>query len=106
MCAQTGTGYRDKGKMVGRGYAAREQDCKACALKPQCTLAQRRIVKRHRYQAALERMQARATADAIAPLNRRASLRLSEVAHLRLSALLATWREGRAYGNHAGKHCL
>ena len=46
-------------------YAARQQDCQACALKPRCTLAQRRIVKRHRYQAALERMQAGATAEAM-----------------------------------------
>ena len=46
-------------------YAAREQDCSRCGLKPQCTLAQRRIVKRHRYQAALERMQRRATAEAM-----------------------------------------
>jgi transposase len=46
-------------------YAARQQDCNACALKPRCTLAQRRIVKRHRYQAALERMQAGATAEAM-----------------------------------------
>ena len=39
--------------------------CGACALKPQCTTSPRRIVHRHVYEGALERMQQRATAAAM-----------------------------------------
>lgn len=46
-------------------YAAKAEDCHGCALKPQCTQAARRIVKRHRYQAAMERMRQRATPEAM-----------------------------------------
>jgi transposase len=35
-------------------YAAREDDCGSCALKPKCTGAQRRFVTRHLYEEALE----------------------------------------------------
>lgn len=44
-------------------YAARASDCGACALKSQCTRAPRRLLKRHVHQAAMERMQQRATPE-------------------------------------------
>lgn len=46
-------------------YAAQERDCSTCALKSQCTLARRRIVKRHVHHAAMERMRQRATPEAM-----------------------------------------
>lgn len=46
-------------------YEAQPRDCSVCALKPQCTLARRRILKRHVHQAAAERMQQRATPEAM-----------------------------------------
>lgn len=42
-------------------YAA--SDCAGCALKPQCTTAERRYVTRHLHEDALERMNARFRAD-------------------------------------------
>jgi transposase len=42
-------------------YASR--DCSDCALKPNCTLAERRFVTRHMHEDALERMNARVKAD-------------------------------------------
>jgi transposase len=39
------------------------EDCSGCALKPRCTLAERRTVQRHMHEDALERMQARIDAD-------------------------------------------
>jgi transposase len=42
-------------------YAA--QDCSACALKPQCTTAKRRLLTRHLHEDALQRMNARVKAD-------------------------------------------
>lgn len=42
-------------------YEAEREQCAACPLKPQCTAAPRRVIKRHRYQAAMERMQQRVT---------------------------------------------
>jgi len=41
-------------------------DCSGCALKPQCTTAPRRLVKRHLDEDALNRMNARANADLMA----------------------------------------
>lgn len=46
-------------------YAAPAAACAACALKARCTLARRRVVKRHMYEDALERMQQRATPEAM-----------------------------------------
>jgi transposase len=42
-------------------YAA--QDCSACALKPRCTTAPRRLLTRHFHEDALQRMNARVEAD-------------------------------------------
>jgi len=44
-------------------YLARRQDCAVCPLKSRCTDAARRMIKRHRHQAAVERMRQRATAE-------------------------------------------
>jgi transposase len=46
-------------------YVAQESDCSTCALKSHCTLARRRLVKRHVHQAAMERMRQRATPEAM-----------------------------------------
>jgi len=46
-------------------YLARPEVCGACALKPQCTTSPRRIVHRHVHEAALQRMQQRATPAAM-----------------------------------------
>lgn len=43
-------------------YAASVADCSQCRLKTQCTTAERRFLKRHLHDAALQRMNARATA--------------------------------------------
>jgi transposase len=39
------------------------EDCLDCALKPRCTRVERRFVRRHLYEDALERMNARVEAD-------------------------------------------
>jgi hypothetical protein len=39
------------------------EDCSDCALKPRCTRVERRFVRRHLYEDALERMNARVEAD-------------------------------------------
>jgi hypothetical protein len=39
------------------------EDCSDCALKPRCTRVERRFVRRHFYEDALERMNARVEAD-------------------------------------------
>lgn len=44
-------------------YAGRPEVCGACPLKSQCTVSSRRLVKRHLHNAALERMNARATPE-------------------------------------------
>jgi transposase len=46
-------------------YMARAKVCGACVLKPQCTVSSRRIVHRHVYEGALQRMQQRATPAAM-----------------------------------------
>jgi transposase len=46
-------------------YAASAADCSRCPLKSQCTTADRRHLKRHRYEDALQRMHQRATAEAM-----------------------------------------
>ena len=46
-------------------YAASAQTCGLCSLKTACTQARRRTVYRHLYDAVLERMQARATPEAM-----------------------------------------
>jgi hypothetical protein len=42
-------------------YAAEPRDCAACPLKARCTQQSRRLVTRHMYEAALQRMHDRAT---------------------------------------------
>jgi transposase len=46
-------------------YEAPARVCSSCPLKAQCTLASRRRVNRHRYEDAMERMQQRATPEAM-----------------------------------------
>ncbi len=46
-------------------YAGRPEICGACALKSRCTVGSRRYLHRHRYEDALQRMQQRATAEAM-----------------------------------------
>jgi transposase len=46
-------------------YIGRAEVCGACALKPQCTVSPRRIVRRHVHEGALQRMQQRATPAAM-----------------------------------------
>jgi transposase len=42
-------------------YGAAESDCAACPRKPQCTQGRRRMITRHLYEDAIQRMAARAT---------------------------------------------
>ena len=44
-------------------YAAAASACGACSLKPHCTRSARRLVQRHLYEDALQRMQQRATPE-------------------------------------------
>lgn len=44
-------------------YSARAEDCSACPLKSQCTQSKRRLVGRHIYAEALDRMKERTTAE-------------------------------------------
>src|ERR1700730_18353258 len=46
-------------------YAARPEVCGACTLKSRCTVSPRRIVTRHLHEEALQRMQQRATPEAM-----------------------------------------
>lgn len=46
-------------------YAAAIQDCSACALKPRCTQTERRMVSRHLFEDALQRIHAQATPEAM-----------------------------------------
>lgn len=46
-------------------YAASEHDCNACLLKPRCTNARRRLVSRHQFELALQRIHAQATPEAM-----------------------------------------
>jgi transposase len=46
-------------------YAGEAAVCGACRLRARCTTAQRRVVSRHRYDGALQRMQQRATVEAM-----------------------------------------
>ncbi len=46
-------------------YAAAAADCSRCPLKSQCTTADRRFLKRHLHDGALQRMNARTTAQAM-----------------------------------------
>lgn len=46
-------------------YAGQREVCGACPLKSQCTVGPRRLVKRHVHDAALKRMQERATPEAM-----------------------------------------
>ena len=49
-----------------RNVAYISSDCSGCALKPQCTTAERRFIKRHLDEDALTRMNARATPELMA----------------------------------------
>ena len=53
---------KDRDRVI---YRASAKACGACCLKARCTLARRRTVYRHVYEAALERMQQRATPEAM-----------------------------------------
>src|ERR1035441_6987863 len=46
-------------------YAGEAAVCGACPLRARCTTAARRVVKRHVHDGALQRMQQRATAEAM-----------------------------------------
>jgi len=46
-------------------YAGRPEVCGACPLKSRCTAGSRRLLKQHRHDAALQRMQQRATPEAM-----------------------------------------
>ena len=46
-------------------YAAQPEVCRACPLKSRCTVSPRRIVTRHLHEEALQRMQQRATPEAM-----------------------------------------
>lgn len=46
-------------------YAGRREVCQACPLKSRCTTGSRRLLKRHLHEAALQRMQQRATPAAM-----------------------------------------
>ena len=66
MLCPAGHSLRSDGRN-GRAiiYIARPEVCGACALKPQCTVSSRRIVRRHVHEGALQRMQQRATPAAM-----------------------------------------
>jgi len=46
-------------------YAGQREVCGACALRPRCTVGSRRLLKKHLFDGALERLRARATAEAM-----------------------------------------
>lgn len=46
-------------------YAAQPADCSACAMKERCTKTSRRLVSRHLYEEALQRLHQRATPEAM-----------------------------------------
>ena len=46
-------------------YAGRREVCQACRLQSRCTVGSRRLLKKHLHDAALERMQQRATPEAM-----------------------------------------
>jgi hypothetical protein len=66
MLCPAGHSLRSDGRN-GRAivYLGRAEVCGACALKPQCTVSPRRTVKRHVHEGALQRMQQRATPEAM-----------------------------------------
>jgi transposase len=66
MLCPAGHSLRSDGRN-GRAivYIGRAEVCGACALKSQCTVSPRRIVRRHVHEGALQRMQQRATPAAM-----------------------------------------
>jgi transposase len=75
MLCPAGQSLRSDGRSGhALAYVGRAEVCGACALKPQCTKSPRRVVHRHLYEGALDRMQQRATPAAMA-------LRRSTVEH-------------------------
>jgi len=57
--------HRHQRKKPSIVYAGQREVCGACPLKSQCTVGPRRLVKRHVHDAALQRMQQRATPEAM-----------------------------------------
>ena len=80
-------------------YAAQPEVCGACPLKSRCTVSPRRIVTCHLHEEALQRMQQRATPEAM-------RLRRVTVEHLRTSTLPAAWTARSANGNQPGRSGL
>lgn len=75
MLCPAGQSLRSDGRSGhALAYVGRAEVCGACALKLQCTKSPRRVVHRHLYEGALDRMQQRATPAAMA-------LRRSTVEH-------------------------
>src|SRR5260370_1189562 len=56
---------RHQRKGLSRVYAGRPEICGACPLQSRCTVGARRLLKQHAHHAALQRMQHRATAEAM-----------------------------------------
>jgi transposase len=68
FCCPAGETLRRQGRQKDRKrviYKASANACGACALKARCTQARRRTVYRHMHEEALERMQQRATGQAM-----------------------------------------
>lgn len=57
--------HRHQRKGRSRVYAGKPEVCGACPLRSRCTVGARRLLKKHLHEAALERMQQRATAEAM-----------------------------------------
>jgi len=65
LCPAGETLKRHARKPLAIVYATSPAVCGACPLKAKCTLAERRLLKRHIHEAALVRMQERATPEAM-----------------------------------------
>src|SRR5215471_15338874 len=74
LCPASQRLHRHQRKKHSIVYAGQREVCGACPLKSQCTVGPRRLVKRHVHEDALQRMQQRATPEAM-------SLRRSTVEH-------------------------
>ena len=105
MLCPAGHSLRSDGRN-GRAlvYLGRPEVCGTCALKPQCTTSPRRIVHRHVHEAALERMQQRATPahHAVATAHGRVSFCASEIRHLWSSPFPVARTRGRALRDGPG----
>jgi transposase len=65
LCPAGQSLHRQQRKERSIVYAGRPEVCGACALKSRCTVGSRRLLKQHRHDAALQRMQQRATPEAM-----------------------------------------